>query len=385
MSDDDPPPVARFHWSYWLVGAVVCVPLIAAIVCVYQREPPESTGGTPVTASNPSVGGFPPAFNDPRDDLSQRSDFVEVCGVGRVRLQPNGGVDLPEIATAARQVLRQAAARLAASSNDYDRAVGLYVQSVEAAEQALSDYAVARPGCNRDKQCEREAMTFALEAGAAATDQLARHAIGSRSPGIYALAFYRCQRWAEPAPASGACAQISSAQWAQIEPDNAAPWLYEAESAARRKDARALDEALLRASRARTLRLHARRPSALPTTASCALTMPLPRRWPTMNWSACGLRCPLPISSLRLSTAGPARRWTAPAVCFAVTGRFLRRAKLGADQHADWRAHWRTCRMAAGTRGGGARPAERDQPSIDRVVRSEDHLAAVRWNSRTND
>ena len=256
MSDDDPPPVARFHWSYWLVGAVACVGLIAAIFWVYQGEPPESPGGTLVTASNPSIGGFPPAFNDPRDDLSQRADFVEVCGVGRVRLQPSGDVDLPEITTAARQVVRQAAARLAASSNDYDRAVGLYAQSVKAAQQGLYDYAIARPGCERDEQCMREAMTFAQEASAAATDQLARHAVGSRSPGIYALAFYGCPRTAEPAPASGACAQISSAQWAQIEPDNAAPWLYEAGLAARRKDARALDEALLRASRARTLRLH---------------------------------------------------------------------------------------------------------------------------------
>ena len=230
--------------------------LIAAIFWVYQGEPPESPGGTLVTASNPSIGGFPPAFNDPRDDLSQRADFVEVCGVGRVRLQPSGDVDLPEITTAARQVVRQAAARLAASSNDYDRAVGLYAQSVKAAQQGLYDYAIARPGCERDEQCMREAMTFAQEASAAATDQLARHAVGSRSPGIYALAFYGCPRTAEPPPASGACAQISSAQWAQIEPDNAAPWLYEAGLAARRKDAKALDEALLRASKAQALRLH---------------------------------------------------------------------------------------------------------------------------------
>src|SRR4249920_1989349 len=104
MSSDDPPPAARFYWSYRLVGAVACVGLVAAIFWVYQREPPESSGGTPVIASNPSVSGFPPAFNDPRDDLSQRPDFVEVCGVGRVRLQPSGDVGLPEIATAARQV-----------------------------------------------------------------------------------------------------------------------------------------------------------------------------------------------------------------------------------------------------------------------------------------
>jgi len=298
MSNDDPPPAARFYWSYRLVGAVACVGLIAAIFWVYQREPPEASGGTPVIASNPSVSGFPPAFNDPRDDLSQRPDFVEVCGVGRVRLQPSGDVGLPEIATAARQVVRQAAARLAASSNDYDRAVGLYAQSVYAAEQALYDYAVARPGCERDEQCEREAMTFAQEASAAATDQLARHAVGSRSPGIYALAFYRCRRWAEPAPASGACAQISSAQWAQIEPDNATPWLYEAAVAARRKDAKSVDEALLRASRAQALRLHDEAPLRL--TDHSILRTDDPATTAMAYYQLVGMRAALPAPDFQL-------------------------------------------------------------------------------------
>ena len=163
--------------------------------------------------------------------------------------------------------------------------------------RALYDYAIARPGCERDEQCVREAMTFALEAGAAATDQLARHAIGSRSPGIYALAFYRCRRWAEPAPASGACAQISSAQWAQIEPDNAAPWLYEAESAARRKDARALDEALLRASRARTLRLHDEAPLRL--TDHSILRTDDPATAAMAHHELVGMRAALPAPDLQ--------------------------------------------------------------------------------------
>jgi len=55
---------------------------------------------------------------------------------------------------------------------------------------------------------------------------------------------------------NGACVQITTAQWAQMEPDNATPWLYEAALAARRKDGRAVDEALLHASKAKSLRLH---------------------------------------------------------------------------------------------------------------------------------
>ena len=81
-----------------------------------------------LTAPNSLPRGFPPPFNDSRPDLSQRPEFVEVCGVGRVRLQPSGDIDLPDKVTASEQWFEQAAARLAGSGNDYDRAVGLYAQ-----------------------------------------------------------------------------------------------------------------------------------------------------------------------------------------------------------------------------------------------------------------
>lgn len=231
--------------------------LVTAILWVHEREPPESQGGAALSASSNALPvGFPPAFKDSRPDLSRSPEFVEVCGIGRVRLQPSGDIDLPDKLAASDRWFRQAAAGLAASGNDYDRAVGLYAQSIQAALQAMKGYASARPGCERDEQCMSEWMAAGQQASAAATDQLARHAVASRSPAVYALAFYGCRRAADSPPASGACAQISSAQWAQIDPDNAAPWLYEAGLAARRKDAKAVDEALLRASKARAMRVH---------------------------------------------------------------------------------------------------------------------------------
>jgi hypothetical protein len=69
-------------------------------------------------------------------------------------LQPNGDVDLPEIAAAARQVVRQAAARLAAGSNDYDRAVGLYAQSVNAPSRPY-DYATDPGARSTNSACAK--------------------------------------------------------------------------------------------------------------------------------------------------------------------------------------------------------------------------------------
>lgn len=256
MSADDQSRVARSHWRYWLAVAVVGVGLAASFLWIKERPPAESNTNTRVTASNLLTRGFPPPFSDSRPDLSQRPDFVELCGVGRVQLLPGGDLDLPDKVAASEQWLEQAAARLAASGNDYDRAVGLYVQAGQAAYKAMSKYLATRRDCVGDDKCMTEAIAVAQDAGAAASDQLARHAVASRSPSVYALAFYRCGNAAGNSPAGGACAQISSAQWAQIEPGNAAPWLYEAEAAARHMDTKGVDEAMLHASKADAMRVH---------------------------------------------------------------------------------------------------------------------------------
>ena len=124
MSTDNQPCVARSHRRYWLAAAVVGVGLAASFLWIKERPPAESNADTRVTASNLLPRGFPPPFSDSRPDLSQRPDFVELCGVGRVQLLPGGDLDLPDKVAASEQWLEQAAARLAASGNDYDRAVG---------------------------------------------------------------------------------------------------------------------------------------------------------------------------------------------------------------------------------------------------------------------
>jgi hypothetical protein len=233
-----------------------------------------------VTQLKTDVGAFPPAFTDPRPDLSTRADYVDVCGVGRVRMQSDGQLDLPADATSGQRLVEAAAFKFASSDSDFERALALYVAFALAARtEPLKEAAQSR-------------------LAAESVQQLARLALGSRDPAAYALAFYACGKAAVTASNAGACAQISAAQWTLLDPDNAAPWLYEAAAARRRNDPGAVDEALLRASRAKTLRPYNETPLRL-------IEAPAVRSAPPVQAGAAmaaliGLSSALPLPNLQL-------------------------------------------------------------------------------------
>lgn len=185
----------------------------------------------PLSSAAVSTGAaFPPASIDGRGEVPV-GDLVEVCGLGHVPRQPSGEVYPPAVTAAANAAFEKAAAELAASSIPLQRAVGLYVQAtIEDRRVALS------------------------EAARAATAELARVAVSSRDPAVYALAFYRCNKAGAATTADASCSLISAGNWAQLEPDNAIAWLYQASAV--RGDERARDEAIFRASRAQASRLH---------------------------------------------------------------------------------------------------------------------------------
>ena len=79
-----------------------------------------------------------------------------------------------------------------------------------------------------------------------------RFAVSSNDPDVYALAFYSCGARSDPA-AGNDCGLVSATRWAQIDPENALPWLYIASDASQSKDYATRDEAYFRASRATTL------------------------------------------------------------------------------------------------------------------------------------
>jgi len=224
-------------------------------------------------------GVFPPAFTDPRPDLSNRADYVDVCGVGRVQVQSDGRPDPKDLVdrTNTQRLLDAAAASLAANGKDLDRAVGLLVTSVHAARIEPKD------GTRMTDESRQ---------------QLARLAVASRDPAAYALAFYACGLAARVAGTTGACTQISAAHWALLDPDNAVPWLYEADAAQRRNDPKGVDDALLRASQAKTLRPYIETPLRLIDAPAMRSAPPLSVG--AVSMSLLGISSALPRPNLQL-------------------------------------------------------------------------------------
>jgi hypothetical protein len=73
-------------------------------------------------------------------------------------------------------------------------------------------------------------------------EALARMALVTDDAQVYAWAFRSCRRASAESP--GACMQVSAAQWARLDPENAEPWLEAAGEARRHKDEIALDDAM---------------------------------------------------------------------------------------------------------------------------------------------
>lgn len=266
MADRSSPQGARS--SRWpLVALVALVVLAVGVLLMLLREHLDPTSMSALALrpeqAKGANGTFPPAFTDTRPDLSQRPDYVDVCAVGRVRVRPDGQLDLPEDMASGRHLLDTVTASLAASRNDSDRALALYINMALAGPPRRVN-GTDGPGISDESR-----------------QQLARLALASRDPVAYFLAFRVCGTGAPSAPTDGACEQISASHWALLDSDNAVPWLYEADAAQRRNDSRGVDEALRRASRAKTMEPYMFTPlrlmdspairSAPPPTAQAAL------------------------------------------------------------------------------------------------------------------
>lgn len=83
-------------------------------------------------------------------------------------------------------------------------------------------------------------------------DELVGQAVDSSNPAIYATAFDACHILnVDPSPS---CQRISTQRWAQIDSDNATPWLRLLDEAAARDDTASANEAFYRASIASSVR-----------------------------------------------------------------------------------------------------------------------------------
>lgn len=177
-----------------------------------------------LVAPSQEITGTPGTLLRSRDSIAaatkERTE-VEICGFGTVTLQPDNPYPFQNIPLALREsALDTAEAVMLASDDIQVRAAALWM------------------GMSRGKRDARGRI-----------EQIARLAVGSQDPVVYALAIEACK--SRTSNDYGTCHLISRAQWAHLDPDNAIPWLEVAAQARQNNEPDAEDVATRMAAHAR--------------------------------------------------------------------------------------------------------------------------------------
>jgi hypothetical protein len=139
------------------------------------------------------------------------------------------------------QVLAMVTSKLLQSNNVHEKATGMYLFALQAGWDAAESEGLNYPGCKSDGDCVTKPYQARQKATPVNAEPLVKLALASNDIGVYATALYACS-----GSSTGACATISYARWAQMEPDNAAAWMMAASEAETRKDSAARASALQR-------------------------------------------------------------------------------------------------------------------------------------------
>jgi hypothetical protein len=221
--DDEPPPPAERSSIAPASGRPSLVDMLSGV-----REPvPQAAGTQAGEASTPER---------PRDRL-------EVCGLGSLKLDAAGEIEQAErLEGPLREARKRLLVALANSPDEGERAAGLYMQSFGSPPATFS----SKEDPGTPEPDVEAGLPKPGAAAALARDALATLASHSRSAQVYALALNACAR----SPGEGACSLVSNAQWARLDPRNAAPWLQIAGDAGNRGDTAGLSEALFNVAHA---------------------------------------------------------------------------------------------------------------------------------------
>ena len=206
-----------------LGGAVFAVFLLLALRYreIYNFVTTTPSAGAPPAASPLQAATAPPipqrAAIAPRSNPGQSpaagragADLVEICGHGRVELDVDDPQGYKYVGALSRPATARWLAALTASDDARARAAGLMLSPLV----GIID-APAIPD---------------------ARNALARSALGSSDPAVYALALSFC-RLGSPDLSNGPCVQLSPREWSELDPTNGVPWLLLAAAAHTAKDA----------------------------------------------------------------------------------------------------------------------------------------------------
>jgi hypothetical protein len=218
----------RPRWK-WISASIVAVLLGAGL---WLRQHAAALPRAPIAPSLSPAAPAPPArasVSTPpvkTTKLAADSDEIEICGIGKVKLDRDDWTATGKYLDALTQNKRLRWLAALRESDDYRaRAAGLYLEGL-----------VDRDSPRKDPD--------------AARDELVQLAVATKDPAAFALANAKCANQGEGIAASVACPQFSLEAWARADADNAVPWLQLAAKARREGDAAAEGAAFARAAQA---------------------------------------------------------------------------------------------------------------------------------------
>jgi hypothetical protein len=218
----------RHRWK-WISALLIA----AALGCAFwlRQRPaspvPVAAASAPPLAASASrwPDGIPTAISRTPKTVDPAAD-IEVCGVGKVKLDRNDEAAAGKYLDALTKNSRLRWLAALRNSDDYRaRAAGLYLEGIFDRDSPQKDPEAAR-------------------------DELVQLAVGTQDPAAFALANTKCMKSVEDPGSPGACPQLSLDDWARADADNAVPWLVLAAKARREGDSAAEAAAFARAAAA---------------------------------------------------------------------------------------------------------------------------------------
>ena len=242
------------RWA-WALGIAVAVlaGLLVWLLLLARGAAPSMAQTVRAVAERRVMGPVPPRVTTAPParatggESARGIEQYEICGGTWVKANVDGNVDDQALkGPMRRDEAAQAVDRaLAADPRPMAQAARLILEIMNGGDDQRRALLTSAADCSASGTCPPgwAAPAAAVSAMAASREALARYAVATTDPAVYALAFRVC---ASGHVREGACALLSAEQWARLDPGNAAPWQDVFAAAQARKDNAAANEALHR-------------------------------------------------------------------------------------------------------------------------------------------
>jgi hypothetical protein len=218
----------RYRWK-WISALTIAAALGFGLWLRQRPGPPIPVPIAAAPAPAPLTSPWPARTSNAAVEAPKQgdhSDEIEVCGVGKVKLNRDDWTATGNYLDALTRNSRMRWLAALRNSDEYrTRATGLYLEGIFDRDSPQKDPEAAR-------------------------DELVQLAVGTKDPAAFALAYTKCLKGVEDSTSQGACPQLSLDDWTRADADNAVPWLQLAAKARREHDLAAEAAAVAQAAHA---------------------------------------------------------------------------------------------------------------------------------------